>query len=145
MLHLNAAPRVTPRAQRSGPLILGCIWDMRFKALGREPQIPLNETFVNPVFVPRVMASRIKGIIDRIVRTHADGYRREQSILLVRAGEEDGFSAPISFDSLTDTALPLARTEDMGRSMLFESLCKLAFVSWLHSYFVKKLLSQTRS
>lgn len=58
----------------------------------------------------------------KIVATekHADGLRhyddvaREQSILLVRTGQEVGLSAPISFESLKDDALPLGRNEDIG-------------------------------
>jgi hypothetical protein len=51
---------------------------------------------------------------------HADGFRhfddfaQKQSILLVRPGNEDGLSAPISFDLLKHGGLPLARKEDMG-------------------------------
>lgn len=51
---------------------------------------------------------------------HADGLRhyddvtQNQSIILVRTGHENGLSAPISFESLKDKALPLARNENMG-------------------------------
>ncbi len=39
---------------------------------------------------------------------------QNQSIILARTGHENGLSAPISFESLKDKALPLARSEDMG-------------------------------
>ncbi|TVY38476.1 hypothetical protein LOCC1_G006448 [Lachnellula occidentalis] len=51
---------------------------------------------------------------------HADGFRhyddvaQNQSIIMARTGHESGLSAPISFESLRDKALPLARSEDMG-------------------------------
>jgi hypothetical protein len=51
---------------------------------------------------------------------HADGFRhyddvaQNQSIILARTGHENGLSTPISFESLKDKALPLARSEDMG-------------------------------
>jgi hypothetical protein len=54
------------------------------------------------------------------VKMHADGFRRydevaqSQSIILARTGHENGLSAPISFESLKDNALPLARRENMG-------------------------------
>ncbi len=53
-------------------------------------------------------------------KKHADGFRhyddvaRNQSILLARTGHEDRLSAPISFESLKEKALPLARNEKMG-------------------------------
>ena len=56
----------------------------------------------------------------RGVAKHVDGFRhfddvaQKESILLVRTGNENGLSAPISFESLKDQALPLARSEDMG-------------------------------
>jgi hypothetical protein len=51
---------------------------------------------------------------------HADSFRhyddvaQNQSILLARTGHENRLSAPISFESLKDKALPLARSENMG-------------------------------
>jgi hypothetical protein len=54
------------------------------------------------------------------VERHADGFRhyddiaQKQSILLVRTGNKDGLSEPISFDSLKYEALPLARNDDIG-------------------------------
>ena len=51
---------------------------------------------------------------------HGDGFRhyddvaQNQSIILARTGHENGLSAPISFESLKDKALPLARSEDIG-------------------------------
>ncbi|KAH8665147.1 hypothetical protein BGZ60DRAFT_540508 [Tricladium varicosporioides] len=54
------------------------------------------------------------------VEKHADGLRhygdvaQNQSIILARTGHEDGLSAPISFESLKNKALPLAKSENMG-------------------------------
>jgi len=45
---------------------------------------------------------------------HYDDVAQNQSIILARKGHENGLSAPISFESLKDKALPLARSEDMG-------------------------------
>jgi hypothetical protein len=51
---------------------------------------------------------------------HPDGFRhyddvaQKQTILLVRTGNEDRLSTPISFDSLRHEAMPLARNDDMG-------------------------------
>ena len=51
---------------------------------------------------------------------HADGFRhyddvaQNQSIILARTGHENGLSPPITFESLKDKTLPLARSEDMG-------------------------------
>ena len=45
---------------------------------------------------------------------HYDDFAHNQSIILARTGHENGFSAPISFESLKDKAFPLARSENMG-------------------------------
>ncbi|KAH8801512.1 hypothetical protein F5884DRAFT_862206 [Xylogone sp. PMI_703] len=45
---------------------------------------------------------------------HYDDVAQNQSIILVRTGHENGLSALISFESLMDKCLPLARSEDMG-------------------------------
>lgn len=53
-----------------------------------------------------------------VAEKHTDGHRhyddvaKHQSVLLVRTGHEDRLSAPISFDSLRNEALPLARNEN---------------------------------
>lgn len=45
---------------------------------------------------------------------HYEDVARKQSVVLVRTGNENGLSAPISFESLKDKALPLPRSENMG-------------------------------
>ncbi|EPE30150.1 hypothetical protein GLAREA_12873 [Glarea lozoyensis ATCC 20868] len=158
---------------RHGPVILGGIWNAWSNALGREPQMQLDEFFAVPVSVKEEYAKTVRGILrahesicsqvrktieennraDAFIRMckpwpdprhfklhsicealvvvfdefkfvavekHADGLRhfddfaQNQSILLVRTGHENRLSAPISFESLKDKALPLARSEDMG-------------------------------
>lgn len=53
-------------------------------------------------------------------KRHADGFRRygdvaqKQNILLVRTGNEERLSKPISFDSLKHEVLPLAINDDIG-------------------------------
>ena len=55
-----------------------------------------------------------------LVERHSDGFyhydevAQRQSVILARTGHENGLSAPISFESLKDKALPLARREKMG-------------------------------
>jgi hypothetical protein len=158
---------------RNGPVILGGIWNAWSNALGREPQIQLDEFFAVPVSVKEEYAKTVPGILRahehicaQVRKTieennranalikfcepwpdpryfklhsicealivvfdeyksvaaekHADGFRhyddvaQKQSIILVRTGHENGLSAPTSFESLKDKALPLARSEDMG-------------------------------
>jgi len=45
---------------------------------------------------------------------HYDDFAQDQSVLLVRTGNEKRLSAPINFESLKDDALPPARRERMG-------------------------------
>lgn len=158
---------------RNGPVILGGIWNAWSDALGREPQIQLDEFFAVPVSVKEEYAKTVPGILrvhehicaqvrktveennraNAVIKSckpwpdpryfkllsicealivvfdeyksvaaekHADGFRhyddvaQNQSIILARTGHENGLSAPISFESLKDKALPLARSEDMG-------------------------------
>jgi hypothetical protein len=158
---------------RNGPVILGGIWNAWSDALGREPQIQLDEFFAVPVSVKEEYAKTVPGILrahehicaqvrktveennraNALIKLckpwpdpryfklhsicealivvfdeyksvaaekHADGFRhyddvaQNQSIILARTGHENGLSAPISFESLKDKALPLARSEDMG-------------------------------
>lgn len=62
---------------------------------------------------------------------HADRFRHynnvveKQSIILARTGHEKGLCAPISFESLKDKALPLARSEDMGTTDVIRVPLKL--------------------
>ncbi|RFU35947.1 hypothetical protein B7463_g411, partial [Scytalidium lignicola] len=129
----------------NGPVILGGIWIAWSDALGREPQIQLDEFFAIPVSVKEEYAKTVPGILrahehicaqvrktveenSRVfdeyksvaAEKHADGFRhyddvaQNQSIILARTGHENGLSAPISFESLKDKALPLARNEDIG-------------------------------
>ncbi|KAL2064200.1 hypothetical protein VTL71DRAFT_4694 [Oculimacula yallundae] len=157
-----------------GPVILGGIWNIWSEALGREPQIQLDEFFAVPVSVGEQYAKTLPGILRsheaicaQVRKTVADmtspgataksrnlwpdlrysklyplcealiavfdeyrfvaaekhavdGLRhfadviQEQSIILIRTGHEIGLSAPISFSSLKDKALPLARREKLG-------------------------------
>lgn len=156
-----------------GPVILGGIWYTWAEALGREPQVQLDEFFAVPVSVREVYAKTIPGIVRAhkqictqvrkaveensrantpiklgdpwpdpryfklypicealitvydefnyvTIERQADGLRhcndfvQHQTIILARTGDENGLSAPISFESLKDKALPLARSEDMG-------------------------------
>ncbi|KAH8592020.1 hypothetical protein B0O99DRAFT_690083 [Bisporella sp. PMI_857] len=156
-----------------GPTILGGIWNVWHNAIGREPQIHLDEFFAVPVNISPKYSRKIQEILrahesicaqvqgtsedehgvsklisDQVqdrhdpryfkfqplcraliavfdeylfvaAKTHVDGYRhyddvaRAQTILLVRTGYENGLSAPITFDSLKNEALPLARSENL--------------------------------
>jgi hypothetical protein len=157
-----------------GPLILGSIWDTWFGALGREPQLELDEFFAVPLRVEingaetisdllqaqKSLCAQVQGVLKEkrakaevtptqthvwldprffklhpicealiavfdeytvvAAEKHPDGFRhyddvaQKQTILLVRTGNEDRLSTPISFDSLKHEALPLARNDNMG-------------------------------
>lgn len=51
-----------PESARAGQVILGSVWNTWFDALGREPQIPLDEFFAVPISVGEKEARTVSGI-----------------------------------------------------------------------------------